>query len=323
MLDAPIVTPPEFPPVFRLTETPVTDADSLPLAGAGTQALAICPGLSLTFSRFRPTEAMDFRVESSATPVSFCCYLSGTRHHHYDLADGTSLECVTEADTCTICRLADLNGGFSVNPGECQAAIGIQVTPQLLSRWMPPESLKNRPGLLPLVHNEDASLVFHKQITPPEIRTVLHQMNFCPLKGAIRRLYLEAKALELLSLHLAALTRNSETRKPQPRIRDRITEAARILEREMTEPPTIARLSRRVGLNECDLKAGFREVFGTTVFGYLQRHRMQEARRLMETQDHNVSEAAWDVGYTNVSHFIAAFRKTFGITPGELLRSRF
>ncbi|MCW7753472.1 AraC family transcriptional regulator [Desulfobotulus sp. H1] len=322
MPDVPMVTLSKLPPVFQLTETPVTDADSLRLAGTGSHALAICPGLSLTFSSFRPSDAMDFRVESSATPVSFCCYLSGTRQHRYNLADGRSLECVTEAGTCTICRMQDLHGGFSVKPGECQTAIGIQVTPQFLSRWLPSETLKHHPDILPLLCSGNPSSVFHKQPTPPEIRTVLHQISTCTFRENIRRLYLEAKALELLSLHLASLTKEQKTRRTDPRIHDRITKAARILEREMTNPPTIARLSRRAGLNECHLKAGFRQVFGTTVFGYLQYHRMQEARNLMEHHGRNVSEAAWDVGYTNVSHFIAAFRKTFGITPGELLRSR-
>lgn len=321
MQDAPIVTEPECPPVFRLPETPVTDADPLPLAGSGIHALAVCPGLSLTFTRFEPESPMEFLVESPSAPISICCYLSGTRHHRYEVAGGAPLECVTEAGSCTICRLTDLHGEFTVDPGECQSAIGLQVSPELLSQWLPSEALKTCPRLHPLVADEKTPHVFHQKATPPEIRTVLHQVVTCPLEGAIRRMYLQGKAMELLSLHLAALIRPVKDPDPDPVIKSRILEAAKILEQEMVAPPTIAKLSRRVGLNECRLKAGFREIFGTTVFGYLQHHRMQEARKLMETRGRNVSEAAWDVGYTNVSHFIAAFKKTFGITPGELLKS--
>jgi AraC-like DNA-binding protein len=36
----------------------------------------------------------------------------------------------------------------------------------------------------------------------------------------------------------------------------------------------------------------------------------------------NVSECAWDVGYNNISHFVAVFKKRFGITPGALLARR-
>lgn len=46
------------------------------------------------------------------------------------------------------------------------------------------------------------------------------------------------------------------------------------------------------------------------------------AHDLLESGRYKAKDVAWMVGYTNVSHFIDAFRKHYGLTPGECLRER-
>jgi len=77
-------------------------------------------------------------------------------------------------------------------------------------------------------------------------------------------------------------------------------------------------LARLAGLNDYKLKAGFRQVFGTTVFGYLRQQRLEQARQLLQAQEISVTEAAATVGYSSQGHFAAAFRKQFGINPKDL-----
>jgi AraC-like DNA-binding protein len=48
---------------------------------------------------------------------------------------------------------------------------------------------------------------------------------------------------------------------------------------------------------------------------------MEEARRLLETNTLNVNEVGLKVGYSTSSHFIAAFKKKFGITPKKYIQS--
>ena len=48
---------------------------------------------------------------------------------------------------------------------------------------------------------------------------------------------------------------------------------------------------------------------------------MEEARRLLETNTLNVNEVGLQVGYSTSSHFIAAFKKKFGITPKKHIQS--
>jgi AraC-like DNA-binding protein len=43
---------------------------------------------------------------------------------------------------------------------------------------------------------------------------------------------------------------------------------------------------------------------------------------LLDTGKYKVNEVAFQIGYTNPSHFIAAFRKKFGITPKKYLMQK-
>ena len=64
---------------------------------------------------------------------------------------------------------------------------------------------------------------------------------------------------------------------------------------------------------------GFKEIYGDTVFGFLLSHRLDHARVLLDAAKLQVNEVAYQIGYSNPSHFIAAFKKKFGITPKKYL----
>ncbi len=94
--------------------------------------------------------------------------------------------------------------------------------------------------------------------------------------------------------------------------------AKAILTANFHNPPSLIELARQVSLNDYKLKQGFRQVFGTTVFGYLYQYRMEKARQLLAEQRLNVGEVAQAVGYANQSRFAVAFRKQYGVNPKSL-----
>ena len=67
------------------------------------------------------------------------------------------------------------------------------------------------------------------------------------------------------------------------------------------------------------MKVGFKEIYGNTVYGYLLDRKLDYSRLQLDTKKFKVNEVATQIGYTNPSHFIAAFRKKFGITPKKYL----
>ncbi|MFZ9662086.1 MAG: helix-turn-helix domain-containing protein [Chitinophagaceae bacterium] len=101
--------------------------------------------------------------------------------------------------------------------------------------------------------------------------------------------------------------------------REKIIKAREILIQHIGDPITIKELSRKVAINECYLKKGFKELYGTTIFDFYQNQRMEHARYLLYEKGLNVSEVSALLGYSSISHFSTAFKKHTGLKPCELL----
>ncbi|MFT4171703.1 MAG: AraC family transcriptional regulator [Rhodocyclaceae bacterium] len=143
-----------------------------------------------------------------------------------------------------------------------------------------------------------------------------------PSGSAIGRMRLEAAALDLITQVCTEsdLFASTDGRHLPHQHRIAVGEAVAILEREFHEAHTITSLSARVQLNECYLKSAFRKITGATIAEFLRKQRMAYARHLIEAQQSTVLQAALSVGYSNPSHFTAAFRAVYGILPSNLKR---
>jgi AraC-like DNA-binding protein len=157
----------------------------------------------------------------------------------------------------------------------------------------------------------------------PHVAHLADQLKHCPYTGALRQLYLEGKAFELLVVHLDAADGDEKRSQSVSKLNaDDIRclhRAKELLNGMWREPPSLLELARMAGINDYKLKLGFKELFGTTVFGYVRGLRMNEARRILEQGQANVSEAAVRVGYSNMGYFSSLYRKTFGYNPSEAM----
>lgn len=151
------------------------------------------------------------------------------------------------------------------------------------------------------------------------MQVVLHQILNCPYKGPLKQMYLEGKVLELATLQFSqfteqdGLTSSSLVLKPDDV--ERLHQAKTILTQQFDQPPSLITLARQVGLNDCKLKQGFRQLFGATVFGYLRDYRLERARLLLIEDWLSVQQVAHTVGYAQSNYFAKAFKRKFGVSP--------
>ncbi len=158
----------------------------------------------------------------------------------------------------------------------------------------------------------------------PSVQVILQQLLNCPYPASLRQLYMEGKLLELAAVYLhEVLHQRSEQNRSSLSAEDIqcVYEAKKILDNRTAEALSLMELSKLVGINEYKLKKGFRELFKTSVHHYVIHRRLESAKLLLDKNEITVSEAAYRVGYGNVSHFAAAFRKKYGINPGKYLRA--
>lgn len=153
-----------------------------------------------------------------------------------------------------------------------------------------------------------------------EMQRVINDICECRRTGELKRLYTESKILELLMLQLEQMQSGAEVDKYLIKQDDlkKIEHARALLDSDYRYPPTIIELSKRVSLNEFKLKRGFKEYYGITIYGYVTRLRMEEAKRLILEEKKSIGQVATAVGFNHQSHLTDAFKRYFGILPSEI-----
>ena len=156
---------------------------------------------------------------------------------------------------------------------------------------------------------------------------LLHEIVNSKHEGVMEKIFLESKALSLLlcthQCYAQAQVPDCSACKflTKPYEKEKILQAREILLENLDKTITIPQLSREVGINQCYLKKGFKELFNTTIFDFVQEQRMLKAKMLLTTSDTSVTEIAYALGYSNTSNFSTAFKKQTGILPSEYQRN--
>mgnify|MGYP003327564726 FL=1 len=178
---------------------------------------------------------------------------------------------------------------------------------------------------IPFLSEENSHKKYYDDIEiKPLVLIVLQQIINSSINSSLRELYIKGKIYELLSLHFQK--DESSLGEYCPFLVDeqnviKIRKAKDIIIANIAEPPSLQELANNVGLNIKKLKEGFKQIYGDTVFSFLFDYKMEYSKRLLETNQHNVNEVGLKVGYSTASHFIAAFKKKFGITPKKYVMS--
>ena len=139
-----------------------------------------------------------------------------------------------------------------------------------------------------------------------------------PVYAAAQPLWYQCKALELAVTFLLSPPPEQEMfcTRQQRLAQERVEQVIFLLKQNLSEPPALEELGKKIGCSHCYLSRIFSTQTGHTITQHLRQLRMERAAELLKAGDHNVTEAATEVGYNSLSHFSAAFTETFGICPG-------
>ena len=172
---------------------------------------------------------------------------------------------------------------------------------------------------------ENSGKKYYKEnVITPQISTVLNQIMNEKLSENVKNLYLKGKIFELLGMYFNES--NDMNIEQCPFLADeknvvKIKMAKEIIIKRMTNPPSLKELSSEVDISLKNLKEGFKEIYGYTVYGFLLEYKMNIASKMLATKNYNVNEVADQIGYSTSSHFINAFKNRFGTTPNKYLKS--
>ncbi|MBW4514837.1 MAG: AraC family transcriptional regulator [Timaviella obliquedivisa GSE-PSE-MK23-08B] len=209
-----------------------------------------------------------------------------------------------------------------------QIDVNVHIEQEIFTTWLN-QTAESVPQELQHLIKSSSQIYYNRSgTTTGMMQTAVQQILHCPFQGITKRMYLESKVWELMALLVEEELKLRDNKKTiscayplKPDDVDRIHQAKIILMQRLDNPPSLMELARQVGLNDCTLKRGFRQVFDTTAFGLLHDYRLEQAQQLLEERQLNISEIAQAIGFANRSYFASAFRKKFGVTPREYLSS--
>lgn len=195
----------------------------------------------------------------------------------------------------------------------------INLSPNFFKRYLPEDS-----GLLNHFRNaidkQCSGLIMphHNRISYKMYQLIDEIMN-CNRKGLFKKMFLEAKVIELLLLQLEQFCDHSHRSAPIAKTEiEKMYAVKEYILMNLNETCSLIDLAHLVGTNEFSLKKGFKELFGTTVFGFWNDAKMEQAKKMLFEEQMNVSEVSDSIGYKNPRHFSAAFKRKYGIVPSQL-----
>ncbi len=89
------------------------------------------------------------------------------------------------------------------------------------------------------------------------------------------------------------------------------------IENSFSKPLTIDELASKNAITRRTLERRFKKATGNSILEYLQRVRMEAAKRKLESGSSHVNEAMYSVGYNDPKSFREVFKKYVGLTPVE------
>ncbi len=286
--------------------------------------ISLKPGLWMSIIECFPDQRTGIRYEGVDALLNFGFMLSGVVTTKIHSLRTHTIDLENHAGMAGITFLPEPRGLLEIEPGKRVQMLHIHADKGFLRSSLQMDFEDFHPKLRALVEGNHNEPFFFRENMSPSVQAVAHQIVCGNHFGIPERIYFEGKALELISLEIGEFNRYfGEWKKNamiSPDETEKIVEAARLLVNDLERPPSLSDLAKNVNLSIRRLETGFQTVFNVSVFGFLRDYKMQKARQLFLGTSMNVSEVAWRVGYTNVSHFSTAYKKTFGILPKRFLK---
>ncbi len=96
---------------------------------------------------------------------------------------------------------------------------------------------------------------------------------------------------------------------------DAVKKAQDFIEKNFEDKITLDQLSDMFAIGRRSLERRFKKATNNTVMEYIQRVKIEAAKKRFETSRKNISEVMYDVGYTDNKAFRSTFKKVTGLSP--------
>lgn len=166
--------------------------------------------------------------------------------------------------------------------------------------------------------NQNQCFVLHEK---PEFEHLFAELYLVPEQ--IKKNYYKIKVMEII-LFLSAIDPMNEKIENRYFNKDLVAKVKEIHEymiNHLDEKLTIDYLAVKFEVSATNLKKGFKEIYGQSIYAYLKEKRVHKASEYLRETSYEICKIAGLVGYDNASKFSSSFKSIMGINPGEYKKS--
>jgi AraC family transcriptional regulator len=140
------------------------------------------------------------------------------------------------------------------------------------------------------------------------------------LREGAPEIYAESAA-QFLTIHMLVRHAGREITKARTRDEARMQRVCDYMHAHLAEEVSLRDLAKVAYVSRFHLIRMFKQTCGETPYQRLTQLRIQMAQRLLATSDTPITQIALDCGFTNQTHFAAAFRRLIGLSPRAYRKS--
>lgn len=148
------------------------------------------------------------------------------------------------------------------------------------------------------------------------VRNIVTEILNCSCRPKFKKAYLKTKVYELIIQLLSSSPAEPAGYSWTEKERSVFTGLRDLISQNLQKNYSIEELSDIAGMNRTKMQAGFKALFGQTIYTYTLDVKMSKAKSLLsETREIRMKEIAAMLGYNHSNHFSSAFKKKFAVSP--------
>ncbi len=273
-------------------------------------------GLKLIINEYKPKQEIEIEFKVKKPPLEFAFCLSGeayaeidtsTSHYKLNFVKGNSV----------IFYLPNSSGKIRISSQDVLKIISLHISPEFLRTFMDDDFSGIPDKLVKIIqYNSENDVLIENKITP-QMKIVLKHIYDNNYTGTSRKMFLEGKALELMTLQMSAFIENLSA--PEIKIKqedfDKVELAKQIITKDYISPLTLTELTQKLNISHTKLNFLFKKVMNMTVFEFIRKKRLDYSFKLLIETELSISEISYEAGWSNPGHFTREFKKLYGVSP--------
>ncbi|HRP03059.1 MAG TPA: AraC family transcriptional regulator [Candidatus Kapabacteria bacterium] len=272
-------------------------------------------GLKLVVNEYKPKRNLTIDFKVSEAPFEFAYCLSGRMNVEFHSDNGQIDFLEISQGTAALFHLPNTYGILKVFSNELLKVISLHCSYDYLNKFLDDSDsfIKSY-----LNNNSMQSPVFIEMTKGnSNIKSVANNIIDCDFVGKTKDMFLKAKSNELMiyiieQIKLNYLSENEEFTKYNIESANKIES---LLNSNLIDPPSLLELADMASMTHTKLNRLFKKLYGNTVFGYLRELRLNQAKKLLDEGQLNITQIAYETGWSNPSHFSREFKEWYGLSP--------